>query len=170
MLAWPANNYWNTNFPLVQPGRIRLRYGLATHGPFDPLTAAEQAAAFAQPLVVHPAFGGGAAAECLLKIEGKGVSLLEVQLDGAGPGVLVHLVNLGSEITTTRLSLPGLNKALVVNALGEKMVPVQVAGDTAIFELAPKRVTILQCTNRISQPVARAIKKNDDHGEVSRTV
>jgi hypothetical protein len=60
LLAWPLNNYWNTNFPLVQPGRIRLRYGLWTHGAFDAATAARQAAAFAQPVLVHPAFGGAA--------------------------------------------------------------------------------------------------------------
>ncbi len=35
LLAWPLNNYWNTNFPLTQPGKIRLRYGLVTYGVFD---------------------------------------------------------------------------------------------------------------------------------------
>jgi alpha-mannosidase len=61
LLAWPLNNYWNTNFPLSQPGRLRLRYGLGTHGAFDAAEAGRRAAAFAQPLLVHPAFGGGAA-------------------------------------------------------------------------------------------------------------
>lgn len=60
LLAWPINNYWNTNFPLTQPGRIGLRYGLWTHGAFDPMAATSQAAAFAQPVIVHPAFGGHA--------------------------------------------------------------------------------------------------------------
>jgi len=59
LLAWPLNNYWHTNFPLTQPGRISLRYGLLTHGPFDATEAQRQAAAFAQPVLVHPAFGGG---------------------------------------------------------------------------------------------------------------
>jgi alpha-mannosidase len=58
LLAWPLNNYWNTNFPLVQPGRIRLRYGLMTHGAFDAAEAARHATAFAQPILAHPAFGG----------------------------------------------------------------------------------------------------------------
>jgi len=59
LLAWPMNNYWNTNFPMTQPGRLCLRYGLLTHGPFDAGEAQRQAAAFAQPVMVHPAFGGG---------------------------------------------------------------------------------------------------------------
>jgi hypothetical protein len=58
LLAWPLNNYWNTNFPLSQPGRIRLRYGLRTHGPFDAAEAGRQAAAFANPILAHPLFSG----------------------------------------------------------------------------------------------------------------
>jgi len=58
LLAWPLNNYWNTNFPLSQPGLIRLRYGLRTHGPFDASEAGRQAAAFANPILAHPLFCG----------------------------------------------------------------------------------------------------------------
>lgn len=57
LLAWPLNNYWNTNFPLVQPGKLRLRYGLQTHGAFEARRASEQATAFAHPIIAHPAFG-----------------------------------------------------------------------------------------------------------------
>lgn len=57
LLAWPLNNYWNTNFPLQQPGPIRLRYGLLPHRGFDAAEAARQAQAFANPVLVHPAFG-----------------------------------------------------------------------------------------------------------------
>lgn len=56
LLSWPMNNYWNTNFPLVQPGLHRLRYGLLTHEAFDPLEACAQAAGFANPVIVHPGF------------------------------------------------------------------------------------------------------------------
>jgi hypothetical protein len=56
LLAWPLNNYWNTNFPVIQPGKIELRYGLQTHGTFNATTAREQAAVFANPIIAHPAF------------------------------------------------------------------------------------------------------------------
>ncbi len=54
LLAWPLNNYWNTNFPRSQPGAIRLRYGLLTHGTFDAGEASRQAIAFARPIIAHP--------------------------------------------------------------------------------------------------------------------
>jgi len=54
LLAWPMNNYWNTNYPLTQPGLHRFRYGLLTHATFDPDRIRAEAAAFANPIVVHP--------------------------------------------------------------------------------------------------------------------
>jgi hypothetical protein len=56
LLAWPMNNYWNTNYPVVQPGMHRLRYGLLTHDAFDPTRARAEAALFANPVIVHPGF------------------------------------------------------------------------------------------------------------------
>lgn len=57
LLAWATNNYWNTNFPLVQPGPLRLRYGFYTHGPFDAIAISALAATFATPILAHPLFG-----------------------------------------------------------------------------------------------------------------
>jgi hypothetical protein len=151
LLAWPLNNYWHTNYPLSQPGRIRLRYGLATHGAFAPLAAAQQAAAFAQPLLVHPAFEGGVETGRLLELDGEGVSVLEVRPDEQGTGVLLHLLNLGDQPAVARLSLPGLNRAAVVNALGETMAPVEVEGDTAVVTLCPRRITIVHANTRKAQ-------------------
>ena len=61
LLAWPMNNYWNTNFPVVQPGVHRFRYGLLTHDAFDAEQARAHAAAFANPVIVHPGFSARAA-------------------------------------------------------------------------------------------------------------
>ena len=56
LLAWPMNNYWNTNFPLLQPGRHSFRYGLMTHAGFDGRQALDAASVFANPIIAHPGF------------------------------------------------------------------------------------------------------------------
>lgn len=52
VMSWVLNNYWFTNFPAVQSGRLNYRYAIATHpGSFDATTAARAADAIRQPLV-----------------------------------------------------------------------------------------------------------------------
>jgi alpha-mannosidase len=59
LLAWPVNNYWDTNTPRVQAGRIHLRYGFFTFGSADLAALRRKAEAFRQPLLVWPVTTGG---------------------------------------------------------------------------------------------------------------
>jgi alpha-mannosidase len=60
LLAWPVNNYWDTNFPRVQHGRIRLCYGLLTFdGSADPAKLSAAARRFRQPSLIWPVTTGG---------------------------------------------------------------------------------------------------------------
>ncbi len=59
LLSWPVNNYWDTNTPRVQSGRIHLRYGFHTFGLADLAALRRKAEAFRQPLLVWPVTTGG---------------------------------------------------------------------------------------------------------------
>lgn len=60
LLAWPANNYWDTNFPRVQAGRIHLRYGLFSFGAGLSLEEIRaRAQTFRQPALLWPVTTGG---------------------------------------------------------------------------------------------------------------
>ncbi|MDQ0893993.1 glycoside hydrolase family 38 N-terminal domain-containing protein [Agromyces ramosus] len=59
MLAWPVNNYWDTNYAKLQPGRISLAYGLVTAPTADLEAVQRQARALRQPPLVWPITTGG---------------------------------------------------------------------------------------------------------------
>jgi alpha-mannosidase len=54
LLAWPMNNYWNTNFRAAQPGFIRLRWELACFETFETTACADFGASSARQVVWHP--------------------------------------------------------------------------------------------------------------------
>jgi hypothetical protein len=59
LLAWPVNNYWDTNTPQVQAGRVHLRYGFVTFGLVDLPALRRRAEIFRQPRLIWPVTTGG---------------------------------------------------------------------------------------------------------------
>ena len=60
LLAWPVNNYWDTNFPRVQTGRLHLRYGLFSFGTATHTEEIQaRARSFRQPALFWPVTTGG---------------------------------------------------------------------------------------------------------------
>jgi alpha-mannosidase len=59
LLAWPVNNYWDTNFPLTQTGRFTLRYGLLSAKNMDAEVLRQHAERFRQPSLIWPITSGG---------------------------------------------------------------------------------------------------------------
>jgi len=83
LLAWLTNNYWTTNFRIAQPGPLKFRFELDTHGPFDPLHSARVAAFARGGLVVHPAVHAEREESgSLLHVDGDGLLVAAVTPDG----------------------------------------------------------------------------------------
>ncbi|WP_245594366.1 glycoside hydrolase [Actinospica robiniae] len=59
LLSWAANNYWDTNFPQIQQGTVKLRYGLLTLAGPDRAVIAEHAEKLRRPVLAWPVTTGG---------------------------------------------------------------------------------------------------------------
>ncbi len=59
LLAWAVNNYWETNFPRVQHGRARLRYGFVSLDTLDVGRLRELGRTLRQPALVWPVTTNG---------------------------------------------------------------------------------------------------------------
>ena len=114
LLAWPLNNYWNTNFPLAQPGQMRFHYALQTHAAFDAPAAAAQSRLAQSGVLVHPVYlptGSALRPESgrLVTCSGAGVVVEHVKLREDGRGVLVRLKNDSAAPTSAALKPAGAN-------------------------------------------------------------
>jgi hypothetical protein len=59
LLAWPVSNYWDTNFPRIQPGRMVFNYGLTGIIAPDLAEVGRRARAFRMPGLFWPVTANG---------------------------------------------------------------------------------------------------------------
>jgi hypothetical protein len=141
LLAWPMNNFWNTNFRASQPGFIRLRYELTRTPAFDPAASVRFAAAAARPVMFHPLAAGAAPLTDGRLVAGLPECMSIVSLKPAGPCALdVVLRNHGGESCEVAPEFPGLDVTALglLTPLEERIqplrpgMPVTVPGRSAV--------------------------------------
>lgn len=136
LLAWPLNNYWDTNFPASQPGFKRFRYELTSSRSFDAAAAMRFGQAVATPVEYHPVLRRSALAEGPFLFKDNDdvlLTCLRRTLDGAG--FLVHLTNPAAGPRPVRLELPlRWRRAFRSNALEETLTPLRGC-DAPVLEL-----------------------------------
>ena len=59
LVAWPISNCWETNFPRLQPGHMRFRFGIRCFVTPDLRDIERQARAFRAPTLVWPVSASG---------------------------------------------------------------------------------------------------------------
>ena len=140
LLAWPMNNYWDTNFWISQPGPIQLSYEMTPFKEFDAINAYNFGQLANEPLVIN------AAVSCKEVLSGK-------LFEGSGEGVVPILIrpakNEGALIVMLKnmtkaegqysFTLPGkkILKACFVNVLGQEISEVNVIDNKIKVNMPP---------------------------------
>jgi len=109
LIGWAVNNYWMTNFRPSQPGPMRFRYELRTHGAFDPVLSTRAGLQAACVPEIHPIMGHAPESRCLIRVENPVV--LPVQFSFCDDGttdLLLILQNVSDEAVGTLVEIPGL--------------------------------------------------------------
>ena len=109
LLAWPMNNYWNTNFRASQPGFIRLRYEMTSFSAFNPAKCSRFAQASMLPFEWHPLVNDcEIKRERLVEITGghNMVQLLQMKRSEDEKGIVERIYNHSEELESVQISLP----------------------------------------------------------------
>jgi alpha-mannosidase len=147
LLAWPVNNYWETNFRASQPGIVEFRYSFVSHGKFDPIRAALEGQQTCNPPVTHLVLDEAQPREGrFVKVEGDNVAVTYVKPAADHEGIIVRLVNLGDGPEPTKLTVAGrpLRKAWHCGTLEDNRSEIALVGGEAIYELPSRQLTTIR--------------------------
>ncbi|MFD0693604.1 glycosyl hydrolase-related protein [Paenibacillus sp. GCM10027628] len=122
LLAWPMNNYWDTNFRARQPGAVSFTYVLSTFQSFDPASVMESAVRAVSPVLITPAIACNEEENGqFIQISGEGVQVFDVKPSEEGTGIVVRLSNCTDQKVNAKLHLPSrkIYEAFQTNVLEE---------------------------------------------------
>jgi alpha-mannosidase len=147
LLAWPLNNYWETNFRSTQPGVVEFRYAFASHGAFDPVAAVLQGQQASNPPVTHLVLDDASPRQGrFLEVQGDRVVVSHVKPAEDRAGLIARVVNLGDQPSTARIALSGRNvtAAWRCGTLEENQSPLELADGAAVCPLPPRQITTVR--------------------------
>jgi alpha-mannosidase len=140
LYSWALNNHWETNYRAYQEGHIQFRYILQPHRSFDPVASSKLATAFAQPLIVAPAIGGGRP-QSLLTLDNSAVVVESLRPSVDGKAWMLTLYNPGtSSASVTPQWSVGVGTTSVSNTSEGAMDSVQGAVTVAAQDVVTLRV------------------------------
>jgi hypothetical protein len=143
LLAWPLNNYWDTNFPSSQPGQINLSYAFSSFKKFNKNELFRLGREVSTKIEIHPLMtckkqGSGS----YIEIKDDSVQLLNLKLSEDKKGIIVRVVKPGQQIGTTSIKLSqNIKQASFVNAFEETVELLKVKKNEVLIDLVPNRIT-----------------------------
>lgn len=144
LLAWPMNNYWETNFRARQPGYNSFTYNLSTFKSFDPADVMETAVQAVSPILTTPIIHcneeeGGQ----FIQVMGDGAKIFDVKSVEEGSGIIVRLSNYTDRQVDAGLRLPNrkIKAAFKTNVLEEIVAEItNIQNQTIELRLEAKQM------------------------------
>ncbi len=134
LLAWPMNNYWNTNFAPSQEGKHTFHYELTAFEQFDEKEAYQRGLQAQKPWIL------AASVRCpeekceeLIHCESDDCAVLFIRPLYKKEGWLAAVKNFADHDASCRISVPGRNigSAMLTDIQGNPAEPSAINGSTA---------------------------------------
>jgi len=143
LLAWPLNNYWDTNFASSQPGQIKLSYAFSTFKNFSKQRMFQFGREVSTKIEVHPAMNcNERKSGSFVEINDNNVQLLNLKLSRDNSGIIIRLVKTSQQKGITTIKIPyKIKQASLVNTLEEILDDLNVKENEVSIDLVPNRIT-----------------------------
>jgi alpha-mannosidase len=142
-LAWPLNNYWDTNFSSSQPGLIKLSYGFSTFKKYSKQKMFELGREVMIPVEIHPALiCPKPESGYFIQIEDNNLQLLNQKISYDKKGIIIRVIKTSSDSGPTLIRFPrNIREAFLVNTLEEIKDKLKVKENSIFIELVSNRIT-----------------------------
>jgi hypothetical protein len=152
LLAWPLNNYWETNFRASQPGIVEFRYSFISHGKFDPTRATLEGQQICNPPITHLVLDDATSRQGqFIEVQGDKVVVTYLKPAEDRQGIIARVINLSDKPVSAKLALPGnnLTKAWLCGTLEDNRTKLTLTGGVAACELQPRRITTIRLVGKL---------------------
>lgn len=143
LLAWPMNNYWETNFRARQPGFNSFTYLLSTYRTFEPTAITEASTQAVSQIYITPVMDcKKEEAGQFIDVESEQVHIFDVKLAEAGKGIIIRLNNVKDNNAEAQLSFPGrrIVEAYESDIHEEQLNSLATQVNTLHISLGPKQI------------------------------
>ena len=144
LIAWPLNNYWDTNFRPSQPGFVGLRYFFKTYDKFDEQTVCSDADTETIRVETHPLLEmKNSGTTRFLNTSGNGLRILHIKKSDDGSGIVLRVINLDQSQSSYSIELPGkqVMQAYITNTYENILSELEVQETMVSIDLPYRKIT-----------------------------
>jgi len=147
LLAWPINNYWDTNFKVSQPGHMSLRYVFSTALEYNSAQLFAEGRAVAVPLEIHPAIKSPSAKDNqFFRLEGEGLHIMHAKQALNGEGIIIRVANFNDQARNGEINIPGkvIASASLTSPTEKDQKKIYLVNGNLKYQFQPKRIVSLR--------------------------